>query len=185
MRLQNINKGKSPEGVLIDLKTQNSFIPTWNNNHWKAIMINHDTRHIFTFDPLGNPFQYDTFSLLQMCFPTYDVTDLKIQLQTDSISCGLWIIFMATVWKEYTRRNNISLERHIELEMEKSTPEIYFANTVPTTQQENNTTFIQNLRSTLSTRIQNQTDTHTNPPPPTSHTECYYKRTTQFKHRHK
>jgi hypothetical protein len=170
MRLTNINKGKSPEGTLIDLKTQNLFIPTWKDNHWKAIMINHTTKQIYTFDPLGNAFSYDTFSLLQMCFPTYEVTDLKLKLQTDSTNCGLWILFMAFAWKKYTHQNNIPLTRHINNEMEKSTPKIYNAYDATTEQQVSNTTFIQNLRLTLSTRILHETDTHTNPPPATPHT---------------
>ena len=149
--LDTILRGGILDGTLSNIKTHNSFIPIWDNYHWKLVMIHHDRGEIHTFDPTGTPFNLTTYSKLKHCFPTYTTLDMEIQLQTDNHSCGLWVVYMGKIWTTYL--HSPTTHPIIELltkDMRTCTPRIFFSYPQPTrllqTQLLNNGEFIRNLR---------------------------------------
>ena len=81
--------------------TRDTYLPIWTNNHWKAIMVSHTTKTTYTFDPLGNPFEAGTRKLLANTLPTHNIIDLTLQVQTDNINCGVWLMWMGPIWNTH------------------------------------------------------------------------------------
>ena len=120
--------GKRVAGPLAAITRRHMFIPVNTGQHWVAFMIDHKARNILYVDPSGKTLsELDTnlnskiHELLQQSFCTYDILDLHFPLQEDDHNCGVWIVWLNSIWNRHiteqihgaTSSHNTALLRRI------------------------------------------------------------------------
>ena len=165
--LDRIRKGKRRTGdPLRNIRTRDTLIPLHIDKHWITILIDHKTKTIYIFDPLGKEQDKDLILELSTTFCIYHIKYLNIKVQTDAHSCGVWIIWLNKIWNEHISQRlqdeqyNKQIHQKIKENMEKNKIQnLHPQHTQEQLPHSKNIEFITNLREKIKLEALKHTET--------------------------
>ncbi len=79
-----------------------------DDTHWRLLMIDGPNKRMYTYDPLGTSFpgqvQQTLHRLTEKTRSQWTWYNNSWKYQQDGHSCGVWVIFMATMWIDYIKQ---------------------------------------------------------------------------------
>lgn len=91
-----------------------------NNNHWTLLCFNHEKDLLIYFDSMGNSIPHELEYNLANNYRAYHIIDMNKRVQTDGVTCGMWVAVTASLlarfWMEHptSRMSEFVLEDCVE-----------------------------------------------------------------------
>ena len=74
-------------------------VPLYGSMHWRVILVDPGAKGVYLFDPFGFPFTEGEAKAIKKAYREFQVRDLRLAVQSDSINCGVYVAWMAKTWR--------------------------------------------------------------------------------------